>query len=56
MCFQISTINKMDEIDYKIVCEESSEVNIILKNNTSIPINNCNNYTNHTDAYTESEY
>lgn len=56
MCFQISTLNKMDEIDYNIVCGESPEVNIILKNKSSIPINICNNYTNHTDSYTESEY
>lgn len=46
----------MNEGYYNMVCEDSSEENVILKNNTSIPINNCNNYTNHTDSYTESEF
>lgn len=56
MCFQVSKLNKMDEIDYNMVCGQSSEDNIILQNSTSISINNCSNYTNHTDSFTESEF
>lgn len=47
----------MDGFDYNIGCSESPEENITLKNNNSIPINNCNTYNNYTsDLYLEREY
>lgn len=46
----------MDDAGYKTVCDESWEDNVNLKNNTTIPVNSCHNYTNHTDVYLECEF
>lgn len=49
----------MDEINYKIVCNESLDEYINLKSNNSIAIDRCNdysNYTNHTDLYLETTF
>ncbi|XP_016660125.1 RYamide receptor-like [Acyrthosiphon pisum] len=44
----------MDEIHNTVACNESLEGNILnLKSNISIPIDSCNNYTNHTEFYLE---
>jgi len=43
----------MDEVHYEIVCNKSLEGNINLKTNISIPIDSCNNDTNHADLYIE---
>jgi len=54
--FQIFKTTMMDEIHNKAVCNESLEGNILsLKSNMSIPIDSCNNYTNHTELYIERE-
>jgi len=45
----------MDEIHYNDVCNKSLEGIINLKINDSIPIDGCNNFTNHTDFYIERE-